>query len=160
MFLVSDDIMDASVTRRGQPCWFRIPHVGNIAINDAFLLETSIYFLLKKYFRTEPYYVDLLELFHDVSLIVHTSRFTRYAHHRISITDIFPNGDGSTSGPHHRTWRPCRSRQILTRKVNFFQIPTSHNLTPQNADINTSSSTKPHSTPSTSQLHSACTWQG
>jgi hypothetical protein len=43
------------------------PGVGNIAINDAFMLEGAIYFLLKKHFRGEKYYVDLLELFHDVS---------------------------------------------------------------------------------------------
>jgi hypothetical protein len=49
------------------------PGVGNIAINDAFLLEGAIYFLLKKHFRQEKYYVDLLELFHDVSAVV-TSR--------------------------------------------------------------------------------------
>lgn len=30
------------------------------------MLEGAIYFLLKKHFRKEPYYVDLLELFHDV----------------------------------------------------------------------------------------------
>jgi len=66
-FLVADDIMDASVTRRGQPCWYRRPHVGNIAINDAFMLEAAIYFLLKKHFRKESYYVDLLELYHDTT---------------------------------------------------------------------------------------------
>ncbi|KAK3117454.1 Farnesyl pyrophosphate synthetase [Teratosphaeriaceae sp. CCFEE 6253] len=66
-FLVSDDIMDSSKTRRGQPCWYLAPNVGMIAINDAFMLETSIYILLKKYFRQEKYYVDLMELFHEVS---------------------------------------------------------------------------------------------
>ena len=66
-FLVSDDIMDSSHTRRGQPCWYLMPSVGMIAINDAFVLESSIFILLKKYFRPLPCYVDLIELFHDVT---------------------------------------------------------------------------------------------
>lgn len=67
-FLVSDDIMDQSITRRGNPCWFRQPDVGLIAINDAFMLESSIYSLLKRRFRSHPAYVDLLELFHEVTM--------------------------------------------------------------------------------------------
>jgi farnesyl diphosphate synthase len=66
-FLVSDDIMDSSVTRRGQPCWYRQEGVGLIAINDAFLLESAIYTLLKKFFRSHPAYVDFLEIFHDTT---------------------------------------------------------------------------------------------
>lgn len=66
-FLVSDDIMDSSVTRRGEPCWYRQPKVGMIAINDAFMLESCIFLILKKHFRSHPAYVDLLELFHEVS---------------------------------------------------------------------------------------------
>jgi farnesyl diphosphate synthase len=66
-FLVSDDIMDSSKTRRGAPCWYLMPQVGMIAINDAFMLEAAIYILLKKYFRQERNYVDLMELFHEVT---------------------------------------------------------------------------------------------
>lgn len=66
-FLVSDDIMDGSITRRGKPCWYRQEGVGMIAINDAFMLEAGIYTLLKKYFRQHPNYIDLVELFHDVT---------------------------------------------------------------------------------------------
>ncbi|KAH9859343.1 hypothetical protein IAQ61_011124 [Plenodomus lingam] len=66
-FLVSDDIMDSSKTRRGSPCWYLVPQVGMIAINDAFMLEASIYVLLKKHFRRHKSYLDLLELFHEVT---------------------------------------------------------------------------------------------
>jgi farnesyl diphosphate synthase len=59
--------MDDSKTRRGAPCWYLMPDVGMIAINDAFMLESAIYILLKKYFRQDKSYVDLLELFHEVT---------------------------------------------------------------------------------------------
>ncbi|KIW30036.1 farnesyl pyrophosphate synthase [Cladophialophora immunda] len=66
-FLVSDDIMDSSITRRGEPCWYRHPGVGMIAINDAFMLESAIYLILKKHFRSHAAYIDLVELFHEVT---------------------------------------------------------------------------------------------
>jgi len=66
-FLVADDMMDQSKTRRGQPCWYLNEGVGNIAINDSFMLEGAIYVLLKKHFRADKYYVDLLDLFHEVT---------------------------------------------------------------------------------------------
>jgi len=65
-FLVSDDIMDSSITRRGAPCWYRQPNVGMIAINDAFMLESAVFTLLRKHFRTHPQYLELMELWHDI----------------------------------------------------------------------------------------------
>lgn len=66
-FLVSDDIMDSSITRRGSPCWYRQPNVGMIALNDAFMLEASIYLLLKQHYRSHPSYLGFIELFHEVT---------------------------------------------------------------------------------------------
>ncbi|KAJ2584102.1 Farnesyl pyrophosphate synthetase, partial [Coemansia sp. RSA 1836] len=66
-FLVADDIMDESPTRRGQLAWYRRKDVGILAINDSFILEACIFRLLKKYFRSESYYVDLIELLHETS---------------------------------------------------------------------------------------------
>ncbi|CDK25572.1 unnamed protein product [Kuraishia capsulata CBS 1993] len=66
-FLVADDMMDKSITRRGQPCWYKVDGVAEIAINDAFMLEAVIYILLKNHFKADAYYVDLLELFHEVT---------------------------------------------------------------------------------------------
>ena len=60
-------MMDASITRRGQPCWYRVPQVGNIAINDSFMLEAAIYYLFRKHFRNEKYYADLLDLMHETT---------------------------------------------------------------------------------------------
>ncbi|XP_048212776.1 farnesyl pyrophosphate synthase isoform X3 [Perognathus longimembris pacificus] len=62
-FLVSDDIMDSSLTRRGQTCWYKKPGIGLDAVNDALLLEACIYRLLKFYCREQPYYLNLIELF-------------------------------------------------------------------------------------------------
>ncbi|EWC43790.1 farnesyl pyrophosphate synthase [Drechslerella stenobrocha 248] len=64
-FLVADDIMDSSKTRRGSPCWYLFDGVGNIAINDSFMLESAVFILIKKHFRKESYYIDLVELFQE-----------------------------------------------------------------------------------------------
>jgi farnesyl diphosphate synthase len=41
--LVADDVMDGSIQRRGQPCWYRNPDVGMIAINDGIIIEAAMY---------------------------------------------------------------------------------------------------------------------
>lgn len=67
-FLVIDDIMDGSETRRGAPCWYKNENVGLSAINDGVLLENGVYSLLRRYFKSHPCYIPAFELFHDVTL--------------------------------------------------------------------------------------------
>jgi len=59
--------MDASITRRGQPCWYRVEDVGLKAVNDAFILKGAIFQMIRKHFHNEPFYVDLVDLLHEVS---------------------------------------------------------------------------------------------
>ncbi|PWA71453.1 chrysanthemyl diphosphate synthase [Artemisia annua] len=64
--LAHDDIMDGSHTRRGQPCWFRLPEVGVVAINDGVLLRNHVHRILKKHFQGKAYYVHLVDLFNEI----------------------------------------------------------------------------------------------
>ncbi|KXJ08015.1 farnesyl pyrophosphate synthase [Exaiptasia diaphana] len=68
-FLVADDIMDQSLTRRGQPCWYKKPDVGLIAVNDCIMMEQTVFDLLKKHIRHKDYYLDVVELFHEVAYL-------------------------------------------------------------------------------------------
>jgi farnesyl diphosphate synthase len=63
--LISDDIIDGSLTRRGQPCWYL--QSGLIAINDCLLIESLIYVTLKRHFTDHAAYIDLIHLFHDIT---------------------------------------------------------------------------------------------
>jgi len=68
MFLVMDDIMDESETRRGQICWYKVDDVKMNAINDGLLLEAQIYVVLKNYFGSEPQlYIQLIDLLHETT---------------------------------------------------------------------------------------------
>ena len=40
--------------------------VGLVAVNDALWIEGTIYKILRRHFQSEPYYVNILELFHEV----------------------------------------------------------------------------------------------
>lgn len=62
-FLVSDDIMDQSESRRGQPCWYKKEDIGLDAFNDSLFLESCIYTTLAKHFKDKPYYTDCLHAF-------------------------------------------------------------------------------------------------
>lgn len=50
-FLVADDVMDGSVTRRDQPCWYKRDDVKMDAVNDALILESFVFWLIKVWIR-------------------------------------------------------------------------------------------------------------
>ncbi|CAB9528476.1 Farnesyl pyrophosphate synthase [Seminavis robusta] len=67
--LVADDIMDSSVTRRGQPCWYKkLEQIWYIAINDAFTIEAFVYKMMKRHFMTHPQYIQLMDLMLESTL--------------------------------------------------------------------------------------------
>lgn len=66
-FLVLDDIMDGSSTRRGKPCRYRQEKVGMIAINDGILLQGSVFKLLKLHFGDHKNYGKLVDLFLEIN---------------------------------------------------------------------------------------------
>ena len=68
MFLVADDMMDKSVTRRGKPCWYLVPDVQYDAINDALILESFLFHHLTQHFAQHPQYTAIVQLYQQVSL--------------------------------------------------------------------------------------------
>ena len=65
-FLMADDIMDKSETRRGVPCWYK--KVGLTAINDLMTIDSCVYSLLRSLPSSLPVN-ELVELFSEVTLI-------------------------------------------------------------------------------------------
>ncbi|CAE8634272.1 unnamed protein product [Polarella glacialis] len=72
--LIADDYMDDSQTRRGQPCWYKIDNVKQIAINDAFIVEMFVFRVLKRHFWAEPYYHQLVDLFMETTFQTETGQ--------------------------------------------------------------------------------------
>ncbi|XP_055691192.1 farnesyl pyrophosphate synthase-like [Lutzomyia longipalpis] len=64
MYIIMDDIMDASTTRRRKPCWYKLDDVQMTAINDGLLLQGIVYEVLKKKFGSMQNYGSLTEVFH------------------------------------------------------------------------------------------------
>lgn len=63
--IIIDDILDNANMRRNQPTWH--VKIGLSAVNDVLLIETCIYDLFKKYFKSKDCYIDILNLFSKVS---------------------------------------------------------------------------------------------
>lgn len=81
--------MDQSETRRGKPCWYKENDIGLAAFNDGILLESGVFLLLRKHFRDQPYYLELIELFLDVSISPNKSNKQQFVH-VIIVSNLLP----------------------------------------------------------------------
>lgn len=68
-FLVADDIMDCSITRRGEPCWYKVGDNGLGALNDSLILNSLSYTLLDQHFTHHPCYRELCQLLSRIILL-------------------------------------------------------------------------------------------
>eukprot|EP00490_Sorites_sp_Unknown_P009228 CAMPEP_0114695682 /NCGR_PEP_ID=MMETSP0191-20121206/71658_1 /TAXON_ID=126664 /ORGANISM="Sorites sp." /LENGTH=463 /DNA_ID=CAMNT_0001992281 /DNA_START=6 /DNA_END=1394 /DNA_ORIENTATION=+ len=56
-------VLGWAVTRRGNPCWYRLPEVGLLNTNDFLMVEMYVYKIVKRHFGQEeifPWLIDLL----------------------------------------------------------------------------------------------------
>jgi farnesyl diphosphate synthase len=68
-FLIEDDVMDNGETRRGRPCWFRVPTIGVAnAINDGLLLEQLLYRLIESNEYTKAYSIPACAILRDAAM--------------------------------------------------------------------------------------------
>lgn len=72
---IVDDIIDSSITRQNKTCWYKLEDIELSAINDAFMLESSIYFILKKHFSHLDCYVEIVELFREIVFVGSTGEY-------------------------------------------------------------------------------------
>jgi farnesyl diphosphate synthase len=104
VFLMNDDIMDGSETRRGHACWYKLDEIGYSGINDAMMIENGIYFLLNKYFKDKEYYTKLVELFHEISFI----------------TTVGQLQDVRTAGTDVTTFTMDKYKTIVANKTSYY----------------------------------------
>lgn len=139
-FLMVDDIMDNSETRRGRECWYKFEDVGLGAINDGMMLENGIYLLLKKYFGDKDFYHNIVELFHEITFITTVGQLLDL---KMACSDVTTfemeiyNKIVANKTSHYSFYLPvalamqlagftdpemfCRSKAILLEIGNFFQ---------------------------------------
>uniref|UniRef100_A0A182JX98 Farnesyl pyrophosphate synthase n=1 Tax=Anopheles christyi TaxID=43041 RepID=A0A182JX98_9DIPT len=87
MFLIMDDVMDGSVTRRGQPCWHTLDDVKLSGVNDGIMIEAAIAHLVKIQYGNESYYPRLLELFNEMKFITTIGQSLDLRSAKLDVTD-------------------------------------------------------------------------
>ena len=90
--LVADDIMDSSVTRRGQPCWYKkLQSIWYIAINDAVTIEAFCFHMLKRHFSNHPQYLQLVDLLLETTLQTELGQLSDTLCDILDLPDLTPD---------------------------------------------------------------------
>eukprot|EP00759_Apiculatamorpha_spiralis_P022311 PhF_6_TR26598/c0_g1_i2/m.38490/K00787/FDPS; farnesyl diphosphate synthase len=88
-FLIEDDIMDSSLTRRDQPCWYRLPGVGfSQGINDGLIIESMMYRMVRKELENHPEKYRILDLFHDATYLTTLGQFYDVTSQQVPIHNV------------------------------------------------------------------------
>lgn len=103
-FIILDDIMDGSATRRGKPCWYTVPGVGLVAVIDALTIDCALNRVLRDVLFQHPSYVQICNLFND----------TKQATVVGQMLDV--------AGTSVETCNWERYRQIVDHKTSFYSI--------------------------------------
>eukprot|EP00536_Pseudo-nitzschia_multiseries_P014896 jgi/Psemu1/298851/fgenesh1_pm.784_\ len=90
--LVADDIMDSSVTRRGQPCWYKtLGDAWYIAINDAVTIEAFVFKIIKRHFSHDSdLQLNLLDLMMETTLQTELGQLSDTLCDVLSLPDLTP----------------------------------------------------------------------
>mmetsp|Transcript_5911 Transcript_5911/g.9836 ORF Transcript_5911/g.9836 Transcript_5911/m.9836 type:complete len:439 (+) Transcript_5911:44-1360(+) len=91
--LVADDIMDSSVTRRGQACWYKkLDNLWYIAINDAVTIETLVYKMIKRHFGSTNHerYIQLLDLMMETTMQTELGQLSDTLCDVLDLNDLTP----------------------------------------------------------------------
>jgi farnesyl diphosphate synthase len=106
--LVADDIMDSSVTRRSQPCWYKtLGDAWYIAINDAVTIESFVYKMIRSHFSHDaPLCLQLLDLMMETTLQTELGQLSDTLCDILELKDLTPD----------------RWQLIVTYKTSFYSF--------------------------------------
>lgn len=141
LFLIVDDIMDHSLTRRGAACWYKVPAVGMTAINDSLMIENVMYALIRQHLGDHPCYVQLVEIFHEAMLVTSigesldmqtalkdldeftVEQYTAIVHNKTAFYSFYlPVAAAMLLAGHRDATQFAAAKEILYEIGHFFQV--------------------------------------
>eukprot|EP00770_Monocercomonoides_exilis_P013377 MONOS_13324.1-p1 / transcript=MONOS_13324.1 / gene=MONOS_13324 / organism=Monocercomonoides_exilis_PA203 / gene_product=Farnesyl pyrophosphate synthase 2 / transcript_product=Farnesyl pyrophosphate synthase 2 / location=Mono_scaffold00809:499-1759(-) / protein_length=328 / sequence_SO=supercontig / SO=protein_coding / is_pseudo=false len=108
-FLIADDVIDRSPTRRGKPTWYKLPDIGLSGINDAFMLENTVYVVLRHFFKEHILLDRIISVFQNTIWRTTIGEYidTKLCYH--------PNHPSITALPSEDNKREVQQIDLLTK---------------------------------------------